>query len=109
MYWPSALLRSNCARPLKHLPTGGGGRIPATRWCGCGAERVLGVFHAESVVFGTSADEAGHAARVGWVEAIAETHHNSRRRMMGFALLYPSYSSNGGERRKGGWYFFFLA
>jgi uncharacterized DUF497 family protein len=31
-------------------------------------------------------------ARVGWVEAIAETHHNPRRRMMGFALLYPSYS-----------------
>ena len=30
-------------------------------------------------------------ARVGWVEAIAETHHHSRRRMMGFALLYPSY------------------
>ncbi len=30
-------------------------------------------------------------ARVGWVEAIAETHHNPRRRMMGFAALYPSY------------------
>ncbi|HEX2200590.1 MAG TPA: hypothetical protein VHH93_01010, partial [Gammaproteobacteria bacterium] len=37
-------------------------------------------------------------ARVGWVEAIAETHHNPRRRMMGFALLYPSYSGNGGKR-----------
>jgi hypothetical protein len=36
--------------------------------------------------------------RVGWVEAIAETHHNPRRRMMGFALLYPSYSGNGGKR-----------
>ena len=37
---------------------------------------------------------------VGWVEAIAETHHNPRRRMMGFALLYPSYSGNGGKRMK---------
>jgi hypothetical protein len=37
-------------------------------------------------------------ARVGWVEAIAETHHNLRHRMMGFALLYPSYNGNGGKR-----------
>jgi hypothetical protein len=28
----------------------------------------------------------------------AETHHNPRRRMMSFALLYPSYSGNGGKR-----------
>ena len=37
-------------------------------------------------------------ARVGWVEAIAETHHNFRRRIMGYALFYPSYSGNGGKR-----------
>jgi hypothetical protein len=44
--------------------------------------------------------EEARVARVGWVEAIAETHHNPRRRMMGFALLYPSYSGNGGKRMK---------
>jgi hypothetical protein len=42
--------------------------------------------------------DAARVARVGWVEAIAETHHNPRLRMMGFALLYPSYSGNGGKR-----------
>ena len=30
----------------------------------------------------------------GWVEAIAETHHNPRRRMMGFAALYPHPTSS---------------
>jgi hypothetical protein len=44
--------------------------------------------------------ESARVARVGWVEAIAETHHNPHRRMMGFALLYPSYSGYSGNGRK---------
>jgi hypothetical protein len=31
---------------------------------------------------------------VGWVEALAETHHNSIIYVMGFALLYPSELSS---------------
>jgi hypothetical protein len=53
-----------------------------------------------SIIVDTSGDLKSRnrgTARVGWVEAIAETHHNPRRRMMGFALLYPSYSGNGGK------------